>query len=75
MNTSTDEMTAMVTSEDVGSSEWSALGSELLLADPEIHDRALEAVRVIARNIRARQRERSLLAIPLFGSRNPSGSA
>lgn len=65
----------MVTSEDGGSSEWSSLGRELLLADPEIHEKALEAVRVIARNIRARQRERLLLPIPMFGARKIKGSA
>jgi hypothetical protein len=74
MNLSTDEM-VMSSSEDGASSEWSALGSELLRADPEVHDQALEAVRVIARNIRARQRERSLLSIPLFGARKPKGAA
>lgn len=57
------------------SSEWSALGREIRIADPDVHRQALEAVRVIARGIRKRRAEPFGFALPIFGVPKRKASA
>jgi hypothetical protein len=57
------------------SNEWTALGREMLLSDRAVHDEALEAVRIIVRNLRIRTQAREATAVRLFGHRIPSPSA
>lgn len=57
------------------SSEWSALGRELFLADPEIHQQAIEAVRLIASGLRKRRAHCRMYALPIFGGHKRKASA